>query len=127
MLNLFQSIANLAVTATGRVTEDHEKFLVFYRGLVETVPPEVAELFGSLTVAVVEKGELKSSWGVLLTATDYLFWKQKIAEGVRFSPSHGGAKSVPRALATRLAKKAEEAGLTLQERQALLALLDGIE
>jgi hypothetical protein len=127
MLKLFQAIADLASNAAGRVTDEHQEFLNFYRGLVDTVPPETVGRFGNLGVAVIENGAVQTQWGIELTATDYLFWKQKIGAGVRFSPAHGGVKSVPRAMATRLAKQAETAGLTLEERQQLLNLLDEIE
>ncbi len=127
MLKIFQAIADIATNAAGRVTDEHQEFLTFFRSLVETVPPETAQRFGTLGVTAIEGGALTANWGVMLTATDYLFWKQKIAEGVRFSPAHGGVKSVPRAMVTRLAKQAEAAGLTLEERQQLLKLLDEIE
>jgi hypothetical protein len=124
MLKMFQAVADIATNAAGRVTEEHQEFLKFFRELVETVPPEVAERFGTLKVTALEKGKETEGWGVMLTATDYLFWKQKISDGVRFSPRHGGVKSVPRAMVTRLAKQAETAGLTLEERQKLVKLLD---
>jgi hypothetical protein len=88
---------------------------------------ELSESYGMTTIL---KGldEVEADYfPEALTATDYLFWKQKIADGVRFSPKHGGVKSVPRGMVERLAKKAEAAGLTLEERQTLLKLLDEIE
>lgn len=125
MLKVFQAVADIATGAAARVTDEHSEFLEFFRSLVETVSPEVAKQFGTLSVTVVTKGKTEG-WGIELTATDYLWWKDAIAKGSRFSPDHGGVESVPRAMVVRVASKAEKSGLTLEERRALVTLLDGI-
>lgn len=122
-MTIFTDIADIAFGARKRRIAEHEEFLKFYRELVETVPQEVVALFGKMTVRVVE-AEVQADWGILLTATDYIFWKNKLLEGrIKFVK---GDKRIKQLMHERLAEKAENEGLSAEERKRLIALLEEV-
>lgn len=120
---IFRAVAEMALGAKARRDQENEKFLSFYRELVETLPTDVTELFGHMgKVAVTLKNGETPSWGIELTATDYIWWCNEIREnGVRFTQ---GPRAVEQAMIARLAKQAESQRLTPEERKKLISLLD---
>lgn len=122
-MTVFSEIADIALGARKRRIAENEGFLAFYREIVETVPQEVVSLFGKMTVRVTE-GNTQADWGLLLTATDYIFWKNKLSEGrVKFT---SGNTRIKQMMHERLAEKAENEGLPPEERKRLIALLEGV-
>lgn len=122
-LDVFNAIAELAVGARRRSKQEHQDFLSFFREVVATVPAEVVETFGHMSgvQCVHPNGEIKS-YGILLTATDYMFWKQKIEiEGIRFVK---GAASVQMDMLDRLSTQAEMQRLSPAERTALIEMME---
>jgi hypothetical protein len=112
--SIFKAVADLVTGAKARETEEHARFLRFYRDLVETLPTAATKAFGGLSLADATRIEL--------TATDYIWWKNKIEQqGYRFS---AGVFAVQANMLNHLAKKAEAERLDPAERKALLALLD---
>jgi len=120
--NIFHRISDIALRAKSRRDEEYRQFLQFYRELVETVPAEVAKLFGTLNgvKCIVGKG-VSADYGIQISATDYLWWKDEfVNKGTRFALP---VEQVKAAILTHIAKKAEASGLTADERKELLTLL----
>lgn len=118
---IFKALGDLVVTARSRRDAEHREFMAFYRDLVETLPTEVLEAFGSVAAPATIKGEA-CNYRLELNATDYIWWKKEIEEkGARFT---AGPSSIQLDILTRLAKTAEDQRLQPAERKALLALLD---
>ena len=116
--DIFRAVAAVGLGASKRITAEHDEFLAFYRELVETVPTDVAKSFGRMSVNMTNGAQ---DWKIELSATDYIWWKEKFADGARFSSPPA---QVRLNMLTRLAKKVEEQRLEPSERAALLALLD---
>lgn len=120
----FVKIADLAVGAKHRRMREYDALMQFYRSLVDAVPSEAAELFGKMNVTVYEDGK-RADWGLYISATDYMWWKNKIATGkVRFWASIDAIKAE---MLNRFAEQVEKDGLSLEERQNLLRLLEEAE
>lgn len=122
--NIFTRIADIALGANQRKLKEHREMLDFYRRIVETVPTEVAEMFGSMPVKVRQKN-IKDfvTWNIELTATDYLWWRRSIEnEGARFA---SGAKRIMSAMLEQMTKNIGT--LEPEERKALIKLMDEAE
>jgi len=122
-VNVFKAIADLALVATGRERAEYDGFLAFYKGLVEGLPTEAIKLFGNMSVKI-RKGKDESTAGIELTAVDYIWWKESIASGVRFS---SGVRAIKIAMLNHISKKAESNSLEPDERKKLIALLEDSE
>lgn len=121
-INLFRAVGDLALSAKKRVTNEHVEFLAFYRQLVETLPSEMTEMFGTLDgIEVRLTGGGFQTYGIELTATDFIWWKSVIEGGNRFK---NGTAWVQQSMLSRFSKKAEAHRLSPEERTTLLALLD---
>lgn len=121
-VSVFRAIGELALGAKGRRDKEYAEFLAFYRDLVETLPSEMIELFGTLeNVSVFVSGK-KASYGLELSVTDYLWWKQHIeVSRLRFE---SGVASVKFDMLDRFSRKAETHRLSPEERTKLLALIE---
>lgn len=121
-VNVFKAVADLAVGAKSKRDQEHTDFLAFYRSLVESLPTEAIRLFGNMSVKLIV-GKVEEGAGLELTATDYMWWRQKIAGGARFVV---GVHAVQLEMLNRLSKKAEAESLPPEQRKVLLALLDEV-
>jgi hypothetical protein len=122
-IDIFSAIGDLAISSRRRVEVEHSDFLVFYRQLVETMPTEMVEIFGTLDGIRVRlrRGKVED-YGIELTATDFMWWKSLIeADHARFV---SGPADVKRRMLERFATGAEAERLTPDERKKLLFLLD---
>lgn len=118
---LMAKVGDIFLASKRRRDAEYADFLAFYRTLVEETDSAVAKAIGNISVAVTEDG-CPRNWNILLTAADYIWWKQKITEaGVLFSTS---IEQVKADILMSLAAKAESNGLTAAERKSLIALLD---
>lgn len=122
-VKIFTAIGELATGAKKRRDGEHQEFLGFFRSIVETIPTEVVQIFGTLSGIEMRLPSGKvESYGIELTATDYMWWKQKIEkEGARFV---GKTSAVQSNMLDRLGKKAEMHRLEPAERKKLIALLE---
>lgn len=120
-VNIFKAIGDLAVGAKRRTDKDYADFIAFYRQLVETLPIEVTDLFGSLDDVQVRRDGKLEGCGLELNVTDVIWWQHEIKTGTRFVC---GIAQVKSDMLRRLALKAETQRLTPDERKSLLALLD---
>ncbi|UAK25844.1 hypothetical protein [Sphingomonas nostoxanthinifaciens] len=120
--SIFKAVADLVSGADARNEADHKAFLVFYRDLVETIPTEVCQAFGTLGgVRARTAANEEKPFGLQLSVADYLWWKRQIEEGTRFV---AGPSSVQMDMLDRLTRKADIHRLTADERKALIALFD---
>lgn len=123
--SIFEKLAKLVEGTNSRTAKEHEDFLKTYRGIVEMVPLSVANEFGNMDgINIVSPKQKIENCRIELTATDYLWWKTRFANGWRVQ---GGTQKLLRKMATHLAKSAEGTGLDIAERKALLEIIDGIE
>ena len=121
-VNIFRAIGELAVSAKRRTDKQYADFLAFYRQVVETLPTEMVEIFGELDVPVKLKDGTKETNGLLLTATDYMWWKRHIETfGMRFTY---GPMNVEARMLEQFSKSAETHMLSPEERKNLIALLE---
>lgn len=118
---IFRAIADMALGAKAKRMERYEAFLDFYKTLVETLPSEATAMFGRMPVSVKDRGKPPENWGIELTATDFLFWKDRLGRTVEFVKRPENVKSD---MFSVLAKKAEKEPLTAEERKTLLMLLE---
>lgn len=120
--NIFHAIGDLAMGAKRRSEKEYADFLAFYRELVETLPIEVTDLFGTMNeVWVQRRGQKNESVGIELNVADLMWWQHEFATGTRFVH---GIDQVKADMLRRLTLKAETQRLNPEERKKLLALLD---
>lgn len=119
---VFQQIGQLVLTGKRRRDLECEGFMKFFRALVEMTDSAVAKEVGGVSVTVLLVGNKEETWKIELTASDYAFWKEKFAVGVRFKYSLDAVKA---AILKAMTAAAERNKLTADERKQLLALLDG--
>ena len=120
---IFKAIGNLSLKAKVREEQEYKEFLAFYKELVENMPTELTILFGNLGgIETSKAGHKPSVYGIELTATDYIWWKNKIEnEGCRFVHGIPHVKSL---MLERFAKNAESHRLSPEERKELIAMLE---
>jgi hypothetical protein len=120
---IFAAIGRLAVSAKKRRDAEYQDFLAFYRTLVETLPAEVCAIFGNMGGIEVQPGAgARTTFGLELSATDFIWWKHKIeVENVRFVKS---AAAIKADMLARISRGAEAHNLTPAERKELVALLE---
>lgn len=119
---IFRSIADLAIGAKKRRDKEHQDFLAAYREIVETIPVEVVELFGTMGDVKLVKGTNNTTAGLQLNAADFMWWKGKIEiEGWSFAK---GAAGVWIDMLDRISKIAQMDRLEPDERKALIALME---
>jgi hypothetical protein len=118
--SVFLQVGSIFLSSKARREAEYSDFLSFYKSLVEQTDGAVASAVGTISVDV-RVGKEKKSYGIILSPTDYLWWKQSLAENVVFEKSVEHIKS---SMLIALAKAAEGNKLTAEERKALLALLD---
>lgn len=122
-LTVFQRVGEIVFSSHARKTQEHVEFLTFYRTLVETIDGDVAKAIGKtvITVNVPWTGK-EENWSIELTVADYLFWKEKIAIGVRFKYAIDAVKA---AILGSMTKAGENNKFTAAERKEILGLLEG--
>ena len=121
MIKAFAALGEIIVGAKQKRDAEYQEFLVFYRELVETLPTEACNRFGTLNgvEAVVDGNE--SAYGIQMNVADFLYWKNKIDNtDIRFVASIREIKS---AMLDRLTNIAEVHNLEPAARKALLAIL----
>lgn len=118
---LFKAIGELVNQAKIRETEEHMKFLEFYRELVLNLPSESISQFGMLDVSVIDTDGKRQLFGIILTVTDYVWWKALIENGARFVRSPEVVKAD---MLAKFSEQAEMSRLTVDERKELLKLLE---
>lgn len=119
-IKLIQAVANLMTGARDRISEEHADFLNFYEQLVRSISSDAVEAFGKMEIEVKDKGK-EETWGILLTAADFMFWKNAIEKrNVRFADTTDVVKS---GMLNRMTRMAETERLTVEERNKLLDLL----
>lgn len=117
---LFKKVGDIFLSSKKRRDDEIADFLSFYRTIVEEMDAAVAAACGPTQVEVMAAGKIES-WSIRLTVADYIWWKQKFADGVRFTKPVAKVKSD---MLMRLAKETESNKLTAEERKALIALFD---
>lgn len=117
---IFTQVADIATGAKARRQEEMAEFLKLHRQLVETVPAEVAKMFGDMTTTTIHRGA-SHSYGIELNVTDHLWWIEIVEEGGYF---RDGVAKVKAKMLKHLVKQIEETPLEPKERKKLLALLD---
>ena len=120
-LSVFQKLGDIVLSSKRRVELEYEDFFKFYRALVEITDSEVAKAVGGTSITVVLLDKKEETYKLELTATDYLWWKEKVAVGLRFKFSMEAVKA---AILGQMTKAAETNKLTAEERKQILSLFD---
>lgn len=120
---IFKAIGELAIGAKRRREAEYADFIAFYRELVETLPIDVCDLFGTLNEVQVMRAKASKSEGVglELNVADLMWWQHEIKLGTRFVH---GIKQVKSDMLRRLTLKAETERLSPEERKSLISMLD---
>jgi hypothetical protein len=120
-VDMFKSLGDIIVSNKTKRNTEYQEFLVFYRGLVESLPTEACNSFGSLSVVGILKKERMTNYSILLTAGDFLWWKNMLANpDFRFEKT---ITEIKQDMLNRMAKLAEVQDLEPDGRKKLLALL----
>lgn len=117
--SVFQQIGLIFQASKARKDAENVAFLAFLKELIEKTDGDIAAAVGRVSVDLV-KGTAPSNAGIILSVEDYIFWKNKFADGYRFKKPVEQVKSD---ILAKLAKAAEDNNLTADERKSLLALL----
>lgn len=97
-----------------RHSEEHNEFLIWYEKLVRSASPAATKAFGNMDDVELTSNE---SAGIELTASDFLWWKERISNGARFKH---GVSSVKANMLNRLCSAAEQMDMTAEEKGQLI-------
>ena len=115
----FAALASFFVKVDVAETAKYIEFLDFYETIVRNTPTAAVKKFGRLNVSTRIGGENKT-FGLILTATDFMWWKSNIENGARFV---NGIDAVQRAIFSQLSELAESLDITKESRAELLDIL----
>jgi hypothetical protein len=123
-MNAFKQLTDIVLGIQKKSDAEWAEFMEFYRDIVESTPAAVASIFNTMSVDVIlnDRDRSKKSYGIQISVSDYLYWKNAYAEGTRFVLP---VKKVQDNMLQHLAKAIEKKPGTIEpgERKALLRVL----
>lgn len=122
---LVKSVSDIFMSSHKRRQAQYEDFLAFYKRIVEDTDTAVAKVVGTINVSVMAKLDTakveRKEFGIILSPSDYMWWKQHLGIDIDFVFS---VEAVKTHIIRSIAKAAEANDLTNDERRRLLSALD---
>lgn len=118
--NMFIRLSSFLTEVKKKEDDQYEEFLKFYETIVRTVSPTVVREFGRMKVDVIDD-KTKKTWGIELTAADFLFWKNHIQQNnVRFIDN---PITVQCNMYSVLSNITDQVNMTVEQRNEFLNLM----